>query len=238
MSDDIRTIDQLAGATVNFGNKGAGTYMTSTVVFDSLGINVTPTTFDQALALEKLKSGEIDAIVYIAGKPARLFTEITPQDGLRLVSVPFSEPLQDAYLPSSFSDQDYGGLVPPGEQIETIAVGAVMAVFNWQPGTFRYQKVERFITAFFENFQQFLQKPRHDKWQEVNLAAELPGWTRFNAAEEWLTNNPAPIASAAGLQDTFQQFLDQQTQGAIQLSDAQRDQLFQQFMQWQASQAQ
>ncbi len=232
--DDIRSIEQLAGKNVNFGVQGSGTYMTASVVFDSLQLNVVPTTFDQALAIEKLKAGEIDAMVYVAGKPARAFADITPEAGLRLVSVPYSTPLQNAYLPSVFTDQDYNGLVPPGEQIETVAVGAVMAVFNWQPGTFRYNKVNRFISAFFQQFGAFLQQPRHQKWHEVNLAAELPGWTRFGAAEDWLAANPT--STAVSLQSTFQQFLDQQTEGAIQLSQAQREQLFQQFMQWHTSQ--
>jgi hypothetical protein len=26
------------------------------------------------------------------------------------------------------------------------------------------------------------------KWQEVNLAAVLPGWTRFEGAQAWLDN--------------------------------------------------
>jgi hypothetical protein len=33
-------------------------------------------------------------------------------------------------------------------------------------------------------FGEFLDPPRHPKWQEVNLAAQLPGWTRFRPAQE------------------------------------------------------
>jgi len=35
---------------------------------------------------------------------------------------------------------------------------------------------------------EFQKAPRHPKWREANLAAVLPGWKRFEGAEEWLRN--------------------------------------------------
>jgi TRAP transporter TAXI family solute receptor len=239
--DEFRTIEELAGKNVNFDVQGSGTHMTASIVFDSLGINVTPTAYDQQLAFEKLKAGEISAMVYVAGKPAQVFKDVTPEDGLRLVEIPYTEKLQEAYLPSSFDSDDYKGLVPPGETVDTVAVGAVMAVFNWEPGTWRYGKVERFIDTFFSRFAEFQQRPRHEKWMEVNLFAELPGWTRFRAAADWLDSHPQVAQTGApqgDLKETFQAFLEQQNQGSVQLSDEQRNQLFQQFLQWQSTQVQ
>lgn len=235
---EVTSIEQLAGKKVNFGIQGSGTYMTASTVFDSLKINVQPATFDQALAIEKLKAGEIAAVAYVAGKPARAFLDIKPEDGLRLVKVPYTDALQQAYLPSSFSDKDYAGLVPPGEDVDTVAVGAVMAVFNWNRGTSRYNKVEHFIEAFFSRFDEFQADPRHKKWREVNLAAKVPGWERFQPATEWLKSN-AQVASVS-LKSTFQQFLDQQDSSSdgTQLSAAEREQLFQQFLQWQQNKVQ
>jgi hypothetical protein len=46
--------------------------------------------------------------------------------------------------------------------------------------------VARFVDAFFSKFDQFQQPPRHPKWREVNLTAEVPGWTRFQPAQDWL----------------------------------------------------
>src|SRR5690606_9457644 len=119
--DDIKSVEDLAGKKVNFDVEGSGTYMTSSVVFDALGVEVEPTAFVQDLALEKVKSGEIAAAVFVAGKPARAFAETKPEDGLHLVPVDFSGKLRQTYLPSNFSDSDYPGLVPPGEPVDTIA---------------------------------------------------------------------------------------------------------------------
>ena len=92
----------------------------------------------------------------------------------------------ETYLPSRFTSADYPRLVAAGQEVETIAVGAVMAVFNWEQGNPRHQKVSRFVDAFFSRFEDFQKPPRHPKWQEVSLTAQVPGWKRFQPAEDWL----------------------------------------------------
>lgn len=236
--DDITSIDQLAGKKVNFGGDGGGTHMTASTIFNGLDIDVEPTDYDQALAMEKLKAGEIDAVAYVAGKPARTFADVEPEDRLRLVAVPYVDALQDTYLPSSFQDSDYPSLVPSGSEVETLAVGAVMAVFNWNKGTSRYRRVENFIEAFFAKFDQFQKAPRHNKWKEVNLNAKVPGWQRFEAAESWLKEHEQ--VASVDLESTFQQFLDQQVsaEAGRELTATERDLLFEQFLQWQRNQVQ
>ena len=239
--DTFTDIKQLAGQKVNFGDQDGGAHITASTVFDGLGINVQPTTFDPALALDKLKKGEIAAMAFVAAKPAPLFDELTKQDGLRLIAVPYSEALQEYYLPSGFSDADYTALVQPGQQVDTVAVGAVMAVFNWGKRTRRYRKTQKFVEAFFSNFDQFLKAPRHKKWQEVNLAAQVPGWKRFDPATKWLEKN-APAAkpvAAVDLEETFKDFLAQQPNSDFaNLTPAQRQELFQQFIRWRKGETQ
>ena len=40
----------------------------------------------------------------------------------------------------------------------------------------------------------------HPKWKEVNLAANVPGWIRFQAAQEWLDRNEQSNAASAALE--------------------------------------
>jgi TRAP-type uncharacterized transport system substrate-binding protein len=170
----------LAGRTVNVDGRGSGTAMTSSLVFGALGIGITPAYDPQDVALAKLRRGEIDAMVFVAGKPARLFSTIEPGSGLRFLPISPTPALLETYLPTSIGAADYPNLIPPGTSVETIAVGAVMAVYAWAPGTERHRKVSRFVVALNEKFQEFLRPPRHPKWREVNLAAQVPGWTRFD----------------------------------------------------------
>lgn len=231
---DIEEMKDLAGKKVNFGVEGSGTFMTATTVFKTLGIDVKPVHHDQALALEKIKNGEIAATVYVAGKPAKAVADLKKDSGYRLVPVPYTPELQQTYLPASFSAKDYP-IVRKDEPVDTIAVGAVMAVFNWEPGSARYKRIVRFIDAFFSNFEKFRQPPRHSKWQEVNLAAELPGWTRFEPAAEWLEENPVPGSSM--VRKEFNRFVASNGEGVgmAKFSDAQREALFQEFMEWRQS---
>jgi uncharacterized protein len=241
---DITDVRQLEGKTVNFGPEGSGTAMTAQVVFDSLGLNVKVTGENYQDALQKVKDGSIDAMVYVAGKPASIFSTLTPSDGLHIVPVPYDRKLQEHYLPGSISSQDYAGLVAAGATTDTVAVGAVMAVFNWKEKTGRYYSTRAFINSFMDNFSAFLSEPRHAKWAEVNLAAELPGWQRYSVAGDWLTRNANRPVSAATDQDrkmtelvsAFEQFLKNRPEGGL-MKENEREQLFNQFLTWSRQQA-
>lgn len=182
----INTLNDLAGRKVNFDNTGSGTHITASIVFDLLKIAVEPTHYDQATALEKLKAGEIDALAYVAGKPAQLFEKLTADAQLHFLAIEHNPALLETYLPTQLGSQDYPALIKPDQEVKTIAVGAVLAVYHWGRASARYQRVANFIHHFFENLSQFQQPARHPKWREISLSAEIPGWTRFQAAREWL----------------------------------------------------
>ena len=185
-NSEIKNPNDLTGKKVNFDVKGSGTAITATTVFDTLKVTVEPTYFDQATALEKLRSGEIAALAYVAGKPAPLFEKITAVDKLHFLPIDHTPALLETYLPTSLSNQDYPILIQSNQDIRTVAVGAVLAVYNWKRYYNRYQKVAHFTTSFLDHFNDFQQPARHPKWREVSLSAVIPGWMRFPAAQEWL----------------------------------------------------
>ena len=239
----VQTLADLAGRKVNFDVPGSGTYMTAQTIFDTLDIPVEPVSYDQALAYEKLRSGEIAGMVYVAGKPTTLFEGVEPEAGIAFVSVPATPELLDIYLPANLEHADYPRLIPEGETVETVAVGAVMAVYNWNRNSERYRKVANFVQTFFDNFDDFLSAPRHPKWQEVNLSAVVPGWTRFPAAQEWLDAQPPPLsAEEQRLHDHFEAFMrfmrDQVAAGNLDnLTPVGRKDLFLEFLEWEQERA-
>ncbi|UFN48998.1 TRAP transporter substrate-binding protein [Roseomonas sp. OT10] len=178
----VERIEDLAGKPVNVDVRGSGTAMTASLIFESLGIPVRVTNDTQDLAVQKLRSGEIAALVYVAGKPARLFSALPAGTGLRFLSVPMTPALLETYLPSRLGAGDYPNLVAEDAPVETVAVGAIMAVYAWQPGSERHAKVMRFVDSFTKRFPALLRPPRHPKWREVNLGAQAPGWVRFQTA--------------------------------------------------------
>ena len=239
---NIKTVQDLKGKKVNVDVEGAGTGVTADKIFSALGISVDKTRFATSLAVAKLAKGEIDAVAFVAGKPAPVFRNLDGADGLHFLSLPLNPAIASAYAPTRFTSKDYPGLVPAEGSIDTVAVGMVLAAANLQTLSERYHNVANFVDAFFTQFSSLLEPGHHPKWREVNLAAELPGWRRFAPAEQWLTRNNTVVAKQSTPQDlrqVFERFLDERLRltGAPAMSQKQKDALFGEFQNWQTSQA-
>src|SRR5262252_2126020 len=184
-----KSIKDLSGKKVNFNNKGSATAQFVPKIFKTLGVNVQQELFlAQGDALEKLRNGEIDATICSCPVPVPAFVNVKPEWGLRFVTVPFEKQIQATYLPASMRNEDYPALIGKEAEVDTIAAVTVLISFNWEKGTERYQRTAKFVDAFFSKFSEFHKPPRHPLWKTVNLAATIPGWTRFAAADEWLRN--------------------------------------------------
>ena len=88
---DIKSIEDLRGKKVSFGPAGAASSLTGTIVFQRLGVQVEQVLIDNPTALQKLKSGELAALVRVIGKPINFFSQIPANSGLHLVPIPFSK---------------------------------------------------------------------------------------------------------------------------------------------------
>lgn len=195
---DVGTVADLEGKSVNFGDQGSGTELSARLIFEALGVKVKPVSLPQADALHAIKTGEIAATVLLTGKPSDLLARLRNQDGTyKLLSIPFEEALEKDYLPTSLGPEDYPALIREGEAVESIAVPAVLAAYNWPEGHDRHRRLAQFTEAFLNKFQELRQPPRHPKWREVNLLSEVPGWQRFSVAQKWLEANTTDRARAA-----------------------------------------
>jgi hypothetical protein len=90
------------------------------------------------------------------------------------------------FLPAELRSQDYPNLIPAGQTVPTVAVGVVLAAYAWPENSERYNRVAKFVNAFFDNLEKLKNPNRHPKWATINLAAEVNGWTRFKPAQQWL----------------------------------------------------
>jgi TRAP-type uncharacterized transport system substrate-binding protein len=183
---DIKSLKDLDGKPVSLGVKGAGQTVTGPIIFERMGVKPQFIFGNSEAHAEKLKTGEIAAIVHNGGKPNPLFTKLKADPNLHFLSVPYSEKFADYYVPSTFDSKDYPNLLKEGETIETIGIPAVLAVYNWPKSSDRFRKVERFIQYYFNRFENLQKPPFHPKWKDINLAANVPGWTRYSVAEEML----------------------------------------------------
>jgi uncharacterized protein len=238
---DITSIEKLRGRKVNLDAKGSGTSYSMRDLFKAFGIDVEEVSMSQFEALEKVKSGEIAATALIAGKPVRSMSSLTRNDQLHFVPIPYPTQLIDDYLPATLTHDDYPELIPAGDSVDTVAVGAVLIAYNWpKTNADRYRRVQRFVEAFFPKISEFQKPPRHPKWREVNFAATLPGWDRFEVAQAWLDSQritatvnggPTPAEQAAARQTAA-------SGGAPSASGTDRSRaagdpaLYQEFLKW------
>ena len=216
---DVQSLEDLRGKKVNFGPAGTGASLTGTIVFQRLGINVEQVLIDQPTALQKLQSGQVDAIARVIPKPIDFFSKIPTNSGLHLVNIPFSNRFEDLYTLGEFSKQDYPNLLQGQDRIDTIAVPAVLAVYNWPKNTDRFNRVKRLIEYLFTRWDTFQHPPYHPKWRDVNLAATVPGWSRFSVAEEQLQHLLAQQQQQNQQRQQgadFETFLSKQTEHAHQ----------------------
>ena len=179
---EIRLLRDLEGRKVAFNTPGSAANLTGQVVFQRLGIHVDPVLINNAIALEKMRNGEIAAVVHVVGKPNDLFAKFKPEPGFHFVPVEYDSKFEDYYVPATLEAEDYPTLIASGQTISTLAVPTVLAVYNWPKESERYARVARFIEAYFSKFTQLQQPPFQPKWQEINLAGRWPGWTRYRGA--------------------------------------------------------
>jgi len=231
----IKSLGDLNGKRVAVDLPNGGTFVTAITIFERLGIKPVYAFIEQRVAYEKLKSGELDAVVAVQGSPSRAVSQVKG-DNLHLVPIPYSEPLQSDYLPSVLKAEDYPSLIPPGGRVDTVAVPAILAAYNWSPKSERYAKVDHFVKIFFDRLKSLQQPPFHPKWKEVVLSAPLKGWTRFPAAQEWLDRS---ATVAADPRQRFEQFMGAQARdiGKQDTPAAEDDAtLYQQFLKWKEGQ--
>ncbi len=230
---DIARLEDLNGQRVNVDVAGSGSAMTAEILLDSFGIKAKVEHEKQITGIQELKRGDIAAVIHVGGAPITLFADVPGGGGLHFLSVPLTPGLARTYLPGQFTHDAYPLLVPSDTTIPTIAVGDVMAVVAWPSSSDRYAKVSRFVELFFGKFDQFQQPPRHPKWREVNLTAEVPGWTRFQPARNWLASRAASTTTNPETQARLNTFIAQTYPGMnSKLTDAAREELFRQFLAW------
>lgn len=248
---EIKTLADLKGKKVAFNTVGSAANLTGGIIFDRLGVAAERVFINNSLALEKMRTGEIAAVVHVVAKPNDLFSKFKPEPGFHFLPVEFSDAFKDYYVPVELTHEDYPNLIPKGERIESIGVSTVLAVYNWPKTSDRYRRLTRFIEQFYAKFDKFQQPPFNPKWREINLAATVPGWTRYSVAEEMLARfrqappaaAPAPAPAAAPAANTtsadgsqadrakFEEILArwQQNGRNTKLTDADREALFQEY---------
>jgi len=208
-------------------------YYSAKVIFSRLNMHVTYDYWtDDARSIQKIIDGEADAYITSTGKVFGLGRAIKNEDRkLHLVPIPYDKRLQDMYLPTTLSGEEYPNLLAPGEVIETVATSVLLVSFNWPENSERYRRTAKFIDTFFSKINEFHKPPRHPKWVESSINIKVPGWQQFKAASDWVAHHVDQDRLTA---QSFERFLSQKNITNISAQD--REALFREFQEWRKTQ--
>jgi TRAP-type uncharacterized transport system substrate-binding protein len=211
----IRNISDLAGKTVNLGVKNSAAAVLGGEIFERLGLKVNVVYLDQSAAMSAMTKGELAADLVLSGKPTGLLARHSWEE-FHFIEIPYLPTLEKDFLPATLTHDDYPNLILFGQSIHTIGTRLALIAYNWPKGSDRYRLLDSFVRTLFSRFAELKAGPHHPKWEEVNLAATLPGWSRFPTAQRWLD------------QQEFDTFLSKFGSGA----EADRARLFDDFLRW------
>ena len=157
-------------------------------------------------------------------------------EGFRFLPVPYTDALE-YYLPAYLDHQDYPALVPKDERITTIAVPAVLAVYDWPTDTDRHRRMLRFVDYLVERLPKLQTEAGfHKAWKDVNLAATVPGWQRFKPLTERLEKADRERPKAAAATTIIEEAARKQAERAAPGNSAEQERLFQEFLAWRRKQ--
>ncbi len=231
---EIKSLRELAGKAVNFNTPGTAANFSGPIIFKQLGIDVKATFIPHGVAMEKMRqSDEIAATFWLSTKPLPQFLKGKWPEGFRFLPVEYVAKLE-YYAPTQLEHTDYPGLIPEGQQVATISVPSVLAVYDWPKDTDRHRRLVRLVDYLFERFEKLQKEPGyHARWKDVNLAAQVPGWQRFRPLQERLDR----------MRTAEPRFVDpvlarEQAARAAPNDRAAQDRLFKQFLEWSSRQGQ
>jgi len=230
---EINSLKDLEGKAVNFNTVGTAAAYSGPIIFKQLGINVDAQFIPHNVAMESMRKGDkFAATVWVSSKPLPPFLKGNFPEGFKFLPVEYSDKLE-YYLPAYLESKDYPALIPEGQRIETIAVPALLAVYDWPRDTDRFQRVSRLVDYIHDRFPRLQSEPGyHPKWKDVNLAANIPGWKRFQPMQDKLdkiAKAPTPAAARPKIDHALARA---QAARAAPDNPQEQERLFQQFLEW------
>ena len=186
--NEIKDFNDLNGKKVAIGEDESGSMLTAINLFSIM--NVTPSQtlkIPSAQGVVSVLKGDIDAIIFVGGKPVRLFKNLEdlslPENqkyGAMLAKshfIPMDSPkMLEEYKPAKITHLDYSFV---NDDVPTIAVPAILISYDFsdhknQGRCKQIGKLAKIIRSSLPSFK----ISGHPKWKEVDLDAKINGWKK------------------------------------------------------------
>jgi TRAP transporter TAXI family solute receptor len=198
---EIRRFEDLDGKRVVVGTRGSDNWLTSNNLLHLIDIKPAERLeLPPPEGASAVLRGKADAMVYVGGKPVKLFTTFQelrkhPQFAPLVQAVHFvpltQQSMHQEYAAATIGPDDYAWL---NETIPTVAVKAVLISFDFSSRSTPYYqkrceqlaKLGMVIRADFtqrSHSSNSLQRAGHPKWREVDLNQDLGIWKRDDCSQ-------------------------------------------------------
>jgi hypothetical protein len=201
---EIKSIADLQGRAVSFGDLDSATSICGRMLFSRLGVAANQMNEPLPEALDALAAGKRAAVVVLGAEGSRALDGFGGDGRFHVVSIPWSSTLEPVYAPARVSAADRPNLVGAAEPVETVGEPMALIALDAPPGSPRAEELGRLAQVFLDNYDGFLSDEHDAHWRDVNLAAggswPFEPWPRLGAAQSWLD---AKKASADASLDAF-----------------------------------
>ena len=185
---EIKTFADLQGKRIAVGEEGSGNMLTAINLFAMM--NVAPSEsrkISPAQGVVAVLKGELDAAIFVGGKPVRLFKnleDLTLPENQKYAPmlqhvhfIPLDSPkMLEEYKPAKITKADYSFV---HDDVPTIAVQAVLISYDFSkhPNKKHCDRLSA-LTKLIRKELPTLKEKGHPKWKEVNLDANSGIWKR------------------------------------------------------------
>ena len=201
---EVKSISDLQGKTVSFGDLDSATSTAGRMLFARLGVTANQTNQPLPEALDRLAAGKIDAVVVLGAEESAPLRDFGGDGRFHIVPVPWSPTLEPVYAPAHVTAAERPNLVSAADPVETVGEPMALIALDAVPGSPRADALGRVARVFFDNYDGLLGDDHDSHWREVNLAADASwpteAWPRLGAAQSWID---AKKHSADGSLETF-----------------------------------
>ncbi len=152
-SKDVKTLNDLAGKSISFGDADGTTGISARLLFSRLGVNVEPVYEPLADGLAAMTAGKRDAVVVLGAKELNALDAFGGDHRYHLVAIPWSAPLEQVYAPTRVAAADRPNLIAANDSVETVAAPMALVALDAPAGSPRAEAAGRIARAFFDNYE-------------------------------------------------------------------------------------
>lgn len=204
---ELGSFQALHDKVVIVGPEGSGSWLTAMNLFAMTGVKPSEIRrMDEVQAVIEVLNRRADAMIFVGGKPVRLFrnleriADMKMESGERVGDVLHLLPLTDIamreeYQESMILPEDYSFVTEP---VPTIAVTSVLVAYDFEESSPGYAAQRcheiRAISQGIRKHLPVLKEYGHLKWQQVEPGRAVGIWKTSPCAEPGGPSAPAPAA--------------------------------------------